>query len=48
MPNNIEEDQLLMKDMEIDLSELNVLLMPELSDSANLIVDKRHQREKTY
>ncbi|WP_288646382.1 hypothetical protein [uncultured Lactobacillus sp.] len=48
MKIQIAEDQLSMKNMEIDLSELDKSLMPALSDSAEILMNAYPTVDKPY
>lgn len=48
MKIKIADSQLAMKNMEIDLSELNDSLMPKLSDSAEMLISTLPTKDKVY
>jgi hypothetical protein len=48
MEIKISEDQLSMKNMEINLDELEASLMPELSDSADILMNAYPTKDKPY
>ncbi|MCT7669138.1 MAG: hypothetical protein N4R20_01765 [Lactobacillus iners] len=48
MEISISKDQASMKNMEINLSELNSALMPELTDSAILLSNSLPEKDKPY
>lgn len=48
MEINIAKDQLSMKNMEIDLDKINEALMPELSDSAEILMTAYPTKDKPY
>lgn len=48
MKINMSDDQLSMENMEINLDEVNSALMPEFSDSAELLGESSILVDKTY
>lgn len=48
MEIKISKDQLSMENMEINLDELEASLMPELSDSADILMTAYPTKDKPY